>query len=616
MSKGRHRRQPPPKVGPLAFSLAVVYGVAASFIFCFSGTFGTYGQHPWHDTLLVLVTITAAVALTYITLLLRVYTLRPATRGGNPDVFSWHLMIPCRDEESVIAATVSAARTSFPHCHVWVIDDDSEDATARIVRDLMDFDDRIHLISRVRPNARTGKGDALNAAFKRVAEYVGPDPEARRRAVVGVLDADGYLSDNTLELLSGPDAFGNGGIGAVQIEVWMKNRNDRRPRPQAGAYLNALGRYLIRMQDMEFRTSNSAMQLLRVQTGTVGMGGNGQFTRLSVLEDLTAAHSEPWGKSLSEDYELGLNIISLGHTNHYVREAYVSQEALPYFKRLITQRTRWAQGIMQCSALLPSLRRSRSLKASGFAEIHYFMTLPWIMIMNLAFVPWLLYVALTSGQAGFLGGDSTLVVAAAGMVFLVLPYALWGPLYRHWGRERRVGWATSWLLGAGYLLYVYFTYLYYPRAIGRMITKRTSWAKTARNADGLQTAVAPELVPALAVGNLLALDTRVLAELAEDLESETYAREVVAAFVLRWPARLANLRETVAAESPVRARDAVASIRVSSTMVGARQLEGAAREVTDLLQAEDYDAARSLMPALEGVGERTVAAIRAEYLGE
>ncbi|WP_129656862.1 glycosyltransferase family 2 protein [Rothia halotolerans] len=615
MRTARHRRQPPPRVGPAAFACAVLYGVAASFVFCFSGTFGSYGEHPWHDALLILVTITAAVALTYITLLLRVYTLRPSTRGGDPESFSWHLMIPCRDEESVIAATVSAARTSFPNCHVWVIDDDSEDSTARIVRDLMDFDDRIHLVSRVRPDARTGKGDALNAAFQRVAEYVGPDPEARRRALVGVLDADGYLSDNTLELLSGPDAFGDGGIGAVQIEVWMKNRNDRRPRPQSGAYLNALGRYLVRMQDMEFRTSNSAMQLLRVQTGTVGMGGNGQFTRLSVLEDLAEAHEHPWGRSLSEDYELGLNILSLGHVNHYVREAYVSQEALPYFKRLITQRTRWAQGIMQCSALLPSLRRSRALRPSGSAEIHYFMTLPWIMIMNLAFVPWLLYLAVTSGQAGFLGGTSTILVAAAGMVFLVLPYALWGPLYRRWGRER-VGWAASCLLGLGYLLYVYFTYLYYPRAIGRMLTKRTSWAKTARNADGLQTVPAPGLAPALRVEHLLALDPRVLAELAEDLESEAYAREVVAAFVLRWPARLAHLREAVAAETRVRALDAIASIRVSSTMVGALQLEGAARTVTELLQAGDYDAARSLMPALEGVGERTIAAIRAEYLGD
>lgn len=615
MSTARHRRLPPPRIGPVSLSLAILYGAVASFVFCFSGRFGTFGQHALRDAALVLVTLTAAMALTYMTLLLRVYTLRPTTRSGNPDRFSWHLMIPCRGEESVIGATVSAARTTFPGCHVWVIDDDSEDATARIVRELMDVDDRIHLISRVRPEARTGKGDALNAAFLRIAQFVGPDEQARAQAVIGVLDADGYLSENTLDLLSGPDAFGDDGVGAVQIEVWMKNRGDRRPRPGAGRLTNAVGRYLIRMQDMEFRTSNSAMQLLRVQTGTVGMGGNGQFTRLSVLEDLTRAHEKPWGHSLSEDYELGLNIISLKHRNHYVREAHVSQEALPYFRRLITQRTRWAQGNLQCSRLLPSLRRSGALRTTGFLEIHYFMMLPWIMIMNLAFVPVLLVLAFREGQAGFLGGTDASIVAAAGMVFLVLPYALWGPLYRQWGGER-IHLIAAAALGIGYLLYVYFTYLYYPRAIGRQLTGRNSWAKTKRNADDLQLSPVLAGIARFAVDHLPVLDTRVLAEMAEDLESEDYVREVVAAFVLRWPARVANLHEAVAAGSAVRSRDAIASIRVSATMVGAPQLESASITVEDLLLAGDYDAARSLLPGLEAIGQRTTAGMRGEYLVE
>lgn len=615
MSRARHKNQRPARIGPFTLILAILYGALASFVFCFSGTFGTFGQHPWRDAALVLVTITAAIALTYITLLLRVYSLRPATRSGDPDRFSWHLMIPCRDEESVIGATVSAARATFPGCHVWVIDDDSEDSTARIVHDLMDIDDRIHLISRVRPEARTGKGDALNAAYLQVAEFVGADEQARRQAVIGVLNADGYLSDNTLELLAGPDAFGDSTVGAIQIEVWMKNRNDRKPRPQAGRWLNAVGRYLIRMQDMEFRTSNSAMQLLRVQTGTVGMGGNGQFTRLTVLEDLSEVHGKPWGNSLCEDYELGLNIISLKHKNHYVREAHVSQEALPYFRRLLTQRTRWSQGNLQCSRMLPSLRRSKSLGASGLLEIHYFMFLPWIMVMNLAFVPLLLGMALEGGQAGFLGSADTGVVAAAALVFLVLPYVLWGPLYRHWGGER-IGLMASTLLGAGYLLYVYFTYLYYPRAIGRQLTGRNSWAKTKRNADDLQ--VLPSFAADLEaeIRHLPVLDPQVLVELAEDLGSKEYVREVLAGFVLRWPARVANLYEAVAAAAPVPSRDAIASIRVSAAMVGAWQLESMAITVGGLIEAGDYDGARVMVSALEASGERTVADFRREYLVE
>ena len=613
MRTARHRSRPRPRVGPLTVGFAMLYAGLAAFIFCFSGSFGVWGRNPLRDAALVLVTVTAATALTYITLLLRVYTLRPQTRTGDPEAFDWHLMIPCRDEESVIAATVSAARTSFPGCHVWVIDDDSEDATARIVRELMAVDERIHLVSRVRPEARTGKGDALNAAFLRVLEHVGPGPDRARRAVVGVLDADGFLSDNALELLAGPEAFGNRGVGAVQLEVWMKNREDRKPRPGAGRYRNVLGRYLIRMQDIEFRTSNSAMQLLRVQTGTVGMGGNGQFTRLSVLQDLAGTHGQPWGKSLSEDYELGLNILGLGHTNHYVREAHVSQEALPFFRRLLTQRTRWAQGNLQCSALLANLRRSRSLRPAGLLEIHYFMSLPWLMVVNLALLPVLLYRAIQDGGEGFLTGTGAAVVTAAGLVFLVLPYALWGPLYRRWGGER-VGLLTAWTLGAGYLLYVYFTYLYYPRAIARMLTGRTAWAKTRRNADDTRVLPEPEAASVLGLTQLPVLDTAAIAELAEELEDAGYVREVMAAFVLRWPARYENLQRAVAAEDPAQCRDALASIRVSSAMFGARRLERAADAVFGLYRSGDYDAVRSALPALEAVARGTTAELRRDYL--
>src|SRR5699024_12297894 len=90
----------------------------------------------------------------------------PRNSPGEPDALQWHVLVPCRDEESVIAETVAAARTSFPGMHVWVIDDASGDATARVVQDLMVFDDRAKLISRTDPEARTGKGDALNAAYR------------------------------------------------------------------------------------------------------------------------------------------------------------------------------------------------------------------------------------------------------------------------------------------------------------------------------------------------------------------------------------------------------------------------------------------------------------------
>src|SRR5699024_747260 len=363
----------------LTVGLAVLYALLAVIVFGLTGVFGGFGELWWRDAAVLLLTVVAACALTYVSLLLMTFLREvhhPRNSPGDPDALQWHVLVPCRDEESVIAETVSAARTSFPGMHVWVIDDASEDATARVVQDLMVFDDRVHLISRIAPEARTGKGDALNAAYRIVSDHVGADVQDRHRTVVGVLDADGFLSDNALTMLAGPEAFGEETTGAVQLEVWMKNRGDRRPRPADGRLRNAVGRVLVRMQDLEFRTTNSAMQVLRSRTGTVGMGGNGQFTRLSVLDSLAEEHERPWGRKLCEDYELGLNILEQGLRTHYVREAHVSQEALPFTRRLITQRTRWAQGNMECASALPGLRRSGHLSAAGLVEIHYFMLQP------------------------------------------------------------------------------------------------------------------------------------------------------------------------------------------------------------------------------------------------
>ncbi|GAA1519306.1 glycosyltransferase [Brevibacterium permense] len=608
---GHDSRSSTRQIGPLAVVLSLVYGVLAAYIFCFSGSFGRLGEYWWFDIALITITITASLSLAYVSLLLIAYVRQMAVDAGDPTDFTWHFLIPCRDEESVIAETVSAARTSFPTAHIWVIDDASEDSTAAIVTDIMDVDDRTHLISRVLPEARTGKGKALNAAYLSVSEYVGADPADRARAVIGVLDADGFLSDNALAVLSGPAGFGDDSLGAAQLEVWMKNRGDKQPRPGRSRYLNLLGRFLVRMQDIEFRTSNSAMQQLRVTTGTVGMGGNGQFTRLTVLDALTEDHGEPWGNKLSEDYELGLNILTRGFRNGYFPQAHVSQEALPYFRRLLTQRTRWGQGIMECASNLPALRRSRVLRFPGFVEIHYFMSQPWLMMLNLLLIPIVTAVAIAQGFFGFVSDAATWIIVLTGLVFVVLPYALWGPLYRRWGPEP-IGRTASVLLGLGYLVYVYFTYFYYPRAIARMVTGRNSWAKTKRNADDVLvtstfTPVALRVVPLL--------DQSSLTELAEELEGrDEYAVEIVSRFALIWPRRLANLQLAVAAEDVLGISDAIASIRVASTMVGARRLQVAAEDFTTLVESREFDAARAALPRLARVGDDTIVEIRARFL--
>ncbi|MFF7458971.1 glycosyltransferase [Kitasatospora sp. NPDC008115] len=115
---------------------------------------------------------------------------RHAFRHGTPaapgdPALQWHLMVPCRDEETVIARTLAGLRAVAPAAHLWVIDDDSEDATRELVLAAADRDPRVHLVQRRRPHARIGKGAALNAAYREISAWLPPGTD-RSRVVLGV----------------------------------------------------------------------------------------------------------------------------------------------------------------------------------------------------------------------------------------------------------------------------------------------------------------------------------------------------------------------------------------------------------------------------------------------
>ncbi|MFE5585241.1 glycosyltransferase [Kitasatospora sp. NPDC056531] len=291
---------------------------------------------------------------------------------GDPSAFQWHLVIPCRDEEAVVTQTLAGLRAGAPDAHLWVIDDDSEDATRDLVLTAAARDPRIHLVQRRRPHARTGKGAALNVAYREISAWL-PESTDRSRVVIGVVDADGRLGPGTLGQVCNPKALGRPDTGAVQIGVRMRNADDERPLPGRGRTANAFARALVRMQDVEFQANNAGMQLLRRRTGSVGLGGNGQFVRLTALDSLTTEEGRagrPWPeRALLEDYESGLDLRLAGWRLTHITEAQVSQEALVSLRRFLTQRTPWAQGNMQCLRYTGRVLRSPHYTWSGKAEL-------------------------------------------------------------------------------------------------------------------------------------------------------------------------------------------------------------------------------------------------------
>ncbi|GGP57401.1 glycosyltransferase family 2 protein [Streptomyces melanogenes] len=407
------------------------------------------------------------------------YLNRPRAEAGDPAALEWHFFVPCRDEEAVVGATVSQLRADFPAAHVWVVDDDSDDRTGLIVAALAEDDRRVHLVRRIRPDARTGKGDALNAAYDQLGEFL-PAGADRDRVVVCVVDADGRLDPRALELVSGPAAFGDPEIGGVQVSVRMRNVDDPRPLPERGRVANAFARLLVRVQDMEFAVSNAGMQLLRGRTGSVGLGGNGQFTRLSALDRIADAERRPWQRgALLEDYELGLHMILAGFRITHIADTWVSQEGLPHARRLLTQRTRWAQGNLQCVRYAPRIVSSRHYSGRGVLETLYTFCQPVAHLLTLAL----------SAAMLVLGGIGSLTLWPLMLVLAALaigPFVLWGPVYRrdHAPDASRL---TAVLWGVALWLYAYHLFVVSARAFIRMTRGRNGWAKTRRNAEPVTT---------------------------------------------------------------------------------------------------------------------------------
>jgi len=237
----------------------------------------------------------------------------------SPETLYFVFVLPCLNEEVVIGRTLeSLLETPGDNYSILVIDDGSDDGTAEIVES---YDsDKVWLFQRTAPHAREGKGKALNAAYRWLRDSGVLRGVDQKDVVVAILDADGRIEPNALYEVA--HYFRNPKAGAVQIGVRMFNKTES---------------LLTRLQDFEFVTFTEIFQRGRQRFGSVGLGGNGQFTRMSALETLVDADSGPWRGTLLEDYELSLHLTLTGHRNEFTQDTYVDQEALPDFRRFVRQ---------------------------------------------------------------------------------------------------------------------------------------------------------------------------------------------------------------------------------------------------------------------------------------
>ncbi|HEX4833141.1 MAG TPA: glycosyltransferase family 2 protein [Trebonia sp.] len=374
--------------------------------------------------------------------------------------FVTYFLVPCLNEELVIAATVKALLADT-RARVIVVDDASDDATGEVAKAA--DPERVTVVRRELPAARLGKGPALNTGFAAILYDAAAREIVAGRMIVCVMDADGELSPGALDEVL--PLFTDGTVGGVQLPVKIRN---------TGSFLTVL-------QDLEFWGVAAVGQMGRNVTGTVSLGGNGQFTRLTVLLELGR---EPWRPRLTEDLDLGLALSVSGWRLVSTPRAHVTQQGVPSLKALVRQRTRWYQGHLAASEWLGQVWSSPRVSHLGMIELTLYLMIPWVLVL-----PWSLFMnynmVMTVGWAmGWAAGPpigTTPVEQAAsiGSWYLMSFLPLWTAGYLYF-KQRRCNFLRAMLIGHLLLVGNYIAYVACWRALFRHLTGSRGWQKTGR----------------------------------------------------------------------------------------------------------------------------------------
>ncbi len=397
----------------------------------------------------------------YLLLMLLLSRERKKHHGAPPAGLFYVFVMPCLDEEAVVGASLERLLLADrDDIRVLVVDDGSRDATSDIVLEVPD--ERVWLLRRELPQARSGKGAALNAALAHLAER--PEVAARTSddVIIAVVDADGRLDPHAIEAVA--PYFGDPRTAGVQTGVRINNR---------------AGSLLARMQDIEFVVYTHVFQRGRRHFENVGLGGNGQFVRLSALRSLGPA---PWTHSLTEDLDLGVRLLLAGWRIRFCPHADVHQQGVTRLRRLFRQRSRWFQGHLQSWRLLPQvLRRAR---ARTLPDMLFHLSSP-VLILLASILTAAFALSVLASLADWLSGGPRPDPRAFVGAYLVAacPALLCGLVYRQ--REPLSGLGILRLVGYAHL-YILYALVWFAAgwwALVRVVSGRKSWHKTARSAE-------------------------------------------------------------------------------------------------------------------------------------
>ncbi len=376
----------------------------------------------------------------------------PEVPAEGADGFSWVFLVPAMNEEVTIADSVARLlEVPVARRRIVVIDDGSDDGTPEILAGIESPD--LFVLRREEPDAQKGKAAALNYAYRSLRDY-----GDRQRTIVVIVDADGRLHGDAPAFAAAH--FADPRVGGVQSLVRIYNRQH----------------LLTWLQDVEFSVYGHLFQAGRDHWGTAGMGGNGQFNRLSALDDL-ADEEGPWRDRLTEDQDLGLRLLAAGWEGRQDLRAIVDQQGLSRLRPLFRQRTRWSQGNLQALGLRRAVVTAPAPRPARVEQLAYLLMPIWQGVIGLGLVGALVLWA--TGAVPFWGAGPTWQLA----FFYLLAFGgtTMGCVAARSGTGP-LGWLRGVLVAQVYTPYTWFLWPVLLRSTARQLSARDTWAKTEREA--------------------------------------------------------------------------------------------------------------------------------------
>lgn len=222
------------------------------------------------------------------------------------------VLIPARNEERAIVATVSAVLSSeYPEFRVIVINDGSTDSTLDLLQRHFGSNPRVSILSQT----QRGKQEALNVALRSVVE----------EGFVTV-DADTMITPHALRALSAH--LRNPGNGAVAGNVKVAKPKNLLAKFQAAEYVT-LWNWERRALDM--------LGWITIVPGAIGCWRTDAVRAVSGFSSATSA----------EDADLTIILQLKGYRIVYEAAAIAYTEAPLDIRTLVRQRIRWTLGNLQ-----------------------------------------------------------------------------------------------------------------------------------------------------------------------------------------------------------------------------------------------------------------------------